>query len=365
MPYEPTHIYYNVQIQNSSPNGSAKDCTFREQRLIPLIEKPEDYFFSCIRFQVPTSTIPILVVPVQPFPNTDTSKTIYSITLSYNGIDAIEYIKWFPNTDTIEGSIINPKYQLSAVSPYTNSSDNFYYCHSYIHFINLVNTAFKTAFTTLNVDLSGSEPPYFTYDAITKLFSLNAQESVYDILNTNPIKIYLNNDLYALLGGLNSIKTIMPVNGKSNQILISNDKNNTIDGIIKFMQEYQTLVSWIGFKSIVITTGTIPIISEGIPVAQKFFSNTNVSETGTPTFLNIVSDYDALLDAGYADFQTSFQYQPTSEYRLIDMFGTMPLTSFDISVFWIDNYANLHELSIMPNETASFKFMFRKKKFNL
>lgn len=363
MPYEPTHIYYNVQIQNSNPNGQAKDCTFREQRLIPIIEKPIDYFFSCIRFQVPTSTIPILVIPVQPFPNTDTSKTIYSICLSYNNIDAQEYIKWSSNTDLVEGSIINPRFQLSNTSPFTNSSDNYYYCYSYVHFINLVNTALEVSFNALNLDISGALPPYFTYDAITKLFTLHAQEDLYDINNSNPIKIYLNNDLYALLGGFNTIKIIFPVNEKANQILISNDKNNTIDNLINFKQEYQTLVSWIGFKSIVITTGTIPVISEGIPVSQKFFSNTNISATGTPSFLNIVSDYDALLDAGYADFQTSFQYQPTSEYRLIDMYGTNPLTSFDISVYWIDNYANLHELLIMPNETASFKFMFRKKIF--
>jgi hypothetical protein len=368
---EPTHVYYNVRIQNGNPDGSDKVCQYREQRTVPIINDPSKYYMSCVRFQVPTSRIPILLIPVQPYPNVDPGKTIYSVVLSYNGYEVQKFVQWIPNEQlSINANPIYPLHNLSVGAPYTNAEDSYYYCRSYIHMMDLVNDTFAAAFsdlgglTTLPV---GSKAPYYTFDPATSLFTLHAQKAFYDVeAVATPIQIYLNNDLFTLFGAMNHIKVRISTGEKDRQILISatpGDDNVDANGYILFQQEYPTLVSWVGFTSIVITSGTIPIESEGIPTTLPYFSNSNLQSTGQPSFLNIITDYDALLDMGYREFQTSLQYTPTAEYRLADMTGTQPLTSFDIQVWWSDAFGGLHPLLISPNECATFKFLFRKRDF--
>jgi hypothetical protein len=369
----PTHIYYNVRIQNGNPDGQDKICDYREQRTVPIMNNPSEYFMSCIRFQVPTSRVPILLVPVQPFPNTDTTKTIYAVTLSYNGVSVTRNIVWQPHEGNSHSTPpVQARRLLSANSAYTNPEDSYYYCRSYRHMMGLVNDAFQSAFTELAGQTTlpaNSEAPFYTFDSASSLFSLHALKNFYDVKTvTNPIKIYLNNDLFTLFGAMDAMLYRLPVGEMDRQILIASNadgSNIDADGHIKFTQEYPTLVSWVGFTSIVITSGTIPIESEGIPTSLPYFSNTNLQATGQPSFLNIISDFDALLDQGYREFQTSLQYSASAEYRLIDMIGTQPLTSFDIQVWWTDAFGGLHPVYIAPNECATFKFLFRKRSYGI
>lgn len=376
MTSQPTHVYYNVRIQNGNTDGTDAPCTFREQRTVPIVDAPSDYFFSCVRFNVPTSKIPLLIIPVRPFPNTDPSQTIYAISLSKvdtNGVSqtVTQNVVWSPNE--LRGQeLVTPQYRLTEQSPYTNSYDSFYYCWSYVHFTSLVNAALNTAFETFKVNPAmGIAPtaraPFFSFDSTTKLFTLHAEKATFDTATVNnPVSIALNNALSVLYGGFNSKIDV----ANQQRILLVSSKDSTnnplLDGDLLFPQEYSTLVNWIGFRSIIITTGTIPLVPEGIPAVTPFFSNNNLSNTGQPSFLSIVSDFDALLDSGgYADFQSSFQYAPSGEYRLVDFReSAQPLTSFDITVYFSDLYGCLHTLMIASNETASFKFLLRKKTFN-
>lgn len=369
---KPTHVYFNVRVQNGNTDGADKICEYREQRVVPIVNNPSEYYLSCIRFNIPTSRIPILIVPVQPFPNTDPTKTIYSVGLSYGAADAQTFVAWSPN-ETAAGLAITPKQGLSAGTPFTDSNDSYYYCRSYVHMMSLVNKAFATAFADLSGQLAGALPagaaaPFFTYDSVAKLFTLHAPASAYDTSAAGSvIKIYMNNDLFTLFGAFDSIKDKQATKEKDVQVLIArapDGSNVDASGIIHFVQEYTTLVAWVGFQSLVITSGTIPVESEGIPTALPYFSNTNQQSNGQPTFLNIVSDYDALLDVGYQDFQVSMQYSPPGEYRFIELTGTQPLTSFDIQALWTDVFGGLHPVLLGPNESATFKFMFRRRNFN-
>lgn len=356
-----THVYYNVRIQNTKGSGENVPCSFRETRTVPIVDNPSEYFFSCIRFSLPTSTIPLLVVPVQPYPNTDTTKTIYSVGLSYNGQTVQQPVIWTPN-ETSSNVQIRAKQSLTVHAPNSNANDNYYYCRSYVHMMNLVNAALSTAFDTLAglTELpDGAVAPFLTYDSNSHLFTINAPKSAYDIGNEEFIKLYFNNDLYTLFGAFNSILHNTTTDFQR-EILIHDLGNNTEGGIIKLVQEFSTLSCWSGFKSIVITTGTIPIVAEGIPS-----TSTRANSAGESTYLSIVSDYDALFDdVGGASFVNSMQYTSNSEYRLIDMTSTQPLTSFDIECWWMDVAGGLHPLMIAPNEAASLKFVFRKKAYN-
>ncbi len=354
------HVYYNVRIQNDKKTGENVPCSYRETRIVPIVSNPSKYFFTCVRFSLPTSTIPLLVVPVQPFPNTDTTKTVYSVGLTYGGNSVQKYVMWSPNEKSLS-TTIRPTYPLTEAMPSSNAKDSYYYCRSYVHMMNLVNDAFASAFTALQGLGSlpfGAAAPYFTYDSSSKLFSLNVPKTAYDVSNSSYIQIFMNNELYTLFGAFNSVlhKTSSE---NERQILVRDQGNNTTNDIIKFTQEFSTLPCWNGFKSIVITTGTIPIVAEGIPSAGTSTSN------GEPTFLTIVSDYDALFDdTGGASFVNAMQYTSSSEYRLIDLVSTQPLTSFDIECWWMDVKGGLHPLMLAPNEAATLKFLFRTKAFN-
>ena len=57
-------------------------------------------------------------------------------------------------------------------------------------------------------------------------------------------------------------------------------------------------------------------------------------------------------------------YNPSAEYRLIDMNSCMNLNRVDIIVYWKDNSGNLHPFELNPGNAASAKIMFRRKDFN-
>lgn len=171
------HVYYNVRIQNTAKTGEYVPCSFRETRTVPIVDNPSQYFFSCIRFSLPTSTIPLLIVPVQSYPNTDTTKTVYSVGLSYGTHSVQQHVIWAPN-EMAYSTPITPQLSLSPVMSSSNTKDSYYYCRSYVHMVNLVNTALASAFTALaglETLPVGATAPFITYDSASHLFSIHAK----------------------------------------------------------------------------------------------------------------------------------------------------------------------------------------------
>ena len=57
-------------------------------------------------------------------------------------------------------------------------------------------------------------------------------------------------------------------------------------------------------------------------------------------------------------------YNPTAEYRLIDMNSCMDLNRVDIIVYWKGKFGHIHPFELNPGNAASVKIMFRRKDFN-
>src|SRR5579875_1333655 len=105
------NVYYNVTIpQNLAstynlPNptgGMPTPAQFLDVRDSPIVENPEDYYLSVIRFQVPGQEIPIGFWPGynnqagvtgNTGPN-GPNNTNASITLSSGGFDKQQFIQW-------------------------------------------------------------------------------------------------------------------------------------------------------------------------------------------------------------------------------------------------------------------------------
>lgn len=75
-----THLYYNVSIRNNSSTGSSP-ASYTETLTSPLLNKCSDYYMAVSRLNVVTNNVPIMIFPIQPYPNTNPDKSIYSVTL--------------------------------------------------------------------------------------------------------------------------------------------------------------------------------------------------------------------------------------------------------------------------------------------
>ena len=77
----------------------------------------------------------------------------------------------------------------------------------------------------------------------------------------------------------------------------------------------------------------------------------------------IISDFAVPFAPGNT-YVPDITYQPSGEYRLIDLYGESPQKQIDISVYWRDQYGLLHPFLVGSGCTGSLKIMFRSKQYN-
>jgi hypothetical protein len=63
-------------------------------------------------------------------------------------------------------------------------------------------------------------------------------------------------------------------------------------------------------------------------------------------------------------YKQTVNYQPSSEYRLIDIQSDLPISSIQVSVFWKDANGFLHPFYLDGGQSGNIKLMFRRKDFN-
>ena len=109
--FKSNQIYYDLLQSNLENNDSEPIlCQFSEQRNQTLIENPQDYKFSIIRFMIETPALPLFRPTIQY--TDDSNFTIYSITLKRSITSAVngfynssqihqQYIEWILQGITI------------------------------------------------------------------------------------------------------------------------------------------------------------------------------------------------------------------------------------------------------------------------
>lgn len=354
---DPIHTYYNITIANGS--SVPKLAQFKEVRQQPFLRNSGKHCLSITRFFCQTNAIPIQIVPLMD-PTTDPDKTIYSVTLSYNGFDAHQHIMYVTR-EMIAGVLTTPQ-----------TSRTYYHLKSIQHMVDMVNTAFSEAFDTLGGLTSlpvGAVAPYFTYDSGSYMFTLHSQALFYDTALSTPIQVFVNTPLYALFGSINNVSNIGASMGKEYQYLIANNRNNIVPSATPFTndteiltkQEHPTLVNWMSFVNLVFMSSSLPIVNEDCPVPTQYFTNQLNGNNGIPLSRPIITDFVPAYDIGIENLNL-IQYS-AGIYRYIDMEGSQDLKTCDLSIYWQDKYmnCNLHELYLMPNDMVSVKIMFIPK----
>jgi len=100
----------------------------------------------------------------------DVTTTIYTVTFAcYNGVtqqSTTTPIIWIPENQA--PYTIVPKTALP-----TQIESDYYYCYTYTHWVSLVNTALRKAWTSTIALGGGTQCPWFEYDETTGLFNIN------------------------------------------------------------------------------------------------------------------------------------------------------------------------------------------------
>ena len=347
------NIYVNVNFDSSGPNKDAEGSAAAEYsvtKTIPILSKCDDYYCSVIRFSIPLDTIPLFIMPIlagQPNPNL----TPFIIGITTGGVDFPQPVIFVSETGA---PVPLPPIPFQKITPY-------YFVFEYQNLITAINTALAAAFVASG--LVGNTP-YFYLNTATEELHL-----VVDVANfaptataavPNPVPlatIFMNSALESYLSAFQARFVGPSVIGKDYIFnLVRFGLDTTIPPFTAaatqkdFPQEYSTLALWSSLRKILITTNSIPIISEYTPT-----NNSGISST-----LPIITDFVPNIEAAGQSRAIAF-YNPTSQYRLADMKSSEQLNTIDLKIFWQDLDNNIFPLFISEFQQANLKLGFFKK----
>lgn len=355
------HLYYNVFIPNSS-NFAALSyeppptiATFSETRTEALINKPDDYNLAVTRFSIPTNLIPLQICPIVPN-QLDPNLTTYEIFLSYNSLVYNASVEYVP-TDI---SLPVPPAPGPSESPIRSNYYRYYSIFSIQHLLDMINTAFNAVYNTLPSGIKATlvYPPFMYYDPTTSLFSLYVPNTYVE----NNVGIFFNFSLNKLFSG--SFNQIIEEKGAGPnfQFVVQslNGLNQvTVNGTqyYQMTQEFDTISQISSFDALVFTTGSLPIRSEAIS-SQIIGSNQSTQNTGN--YQKILTDFQIDQTTGF-EARSFIHYNPSAEYRRVQMYGQVPLNNIDIQVYWRDTSQNLYPVYVSFGNLLTIKILFEKK----
>jgi hypothetical protein len=326
--------YYNIRVDfplnpTTTTTTGYIPIVFNTTRTSTVLERPSDYEVAVVRFYLP-SELPIFIWDT----SADGIANFMKIGLSFEGVDII--------TDLIYAPYCPICFPANSVLFYQE-------------FIDMINTAYATAFTALKLAkplMPTTQAPYMTYDANTKLCALFAQ-TAYDSGLPNPITIYMNTSMFS------RFFPSLPFKGFTNiasygyaNLLVQDNKNNTNAsdptvpaGYIRMIQEYSTLALWNDLQTIFLETDHIP-------------TNPEFEGTANDTTRRILTDFEPT--TGINNRQ-AFQYQPQGALRWYDLKSEYPLKSLDLRAFWRTKSGDVYPLIVLQGGNATIKLRFRNK----
>jgi hypothetical protein len=349
------NIYVNVVISPDllDPNATEIAAEYRVTKTIPILSKCDDYYLSVIRFAIPLNDVPLLIMPIIPNqPNSNLTPFIIGITTG--GIDYPQPIIYVSETGIgFPPPLQNQPTQI--ITPY-------YYVFEYQNLINAINTALAASFVASG--LAGN-CPYFYLNTTTEELTLVVDIATFAVTATPAVPkptqvatIFINIDLQTYLSAF-EVLYVAPnaTPGKDYQFYLTRfGFDTTIPPFTpaatqkQFTQEYSTLALWSSLRKILIISNSIPINSEYTPT-----NNSGISST-----LPIISDFVPQIEYPGQGRSVAY-YNPTSQYRLVDMKSSEGLNTIDIKIYWQDLDQNIYPLLILAGQQASLKLGFFKK----
>ena len=381
-------IYFDVVISNlQTVDQPPPQLFFNETRNIPFLFSPEDYLMSIIRFTLDTPTLPILVCQIQS-DQPDINLSIYSVTLSWtppSGGSAYT-VQTFLRFSPQNKAVAIPIAPNATINGFQDNSTGYYQVFSNQYWIYLINQTFQTCYTALSalVTAAGDVLPSIYTPALSFSTSspddiavLNVDAVGYDNSAASCIKIYMNPALYQLfssfpvyilsLAGQNQGMNVQlqTTTFGGSQTGTYNFYNNTTGKIevglpcIQCFQEYSTVALWTPVIGIVFCSNTLPIVPTQLSTpllynnGKVFSGNQGNNANQAPVITDFVSN-DGI-------YKPNVVYQPSAQYRYIELFGNTPLSNLDIVAYWKGRDGQMNPFLLSSGSTATLKILFVRK----
>ncbi len=336
-------IYYNAAYTNTS--NTAMPAYISETRSTAVLDNPEEWQLSVIRFDASTSAIPIALINNV----AGGSGTDCYVTLSYLGVNYTQNVNLTKSQTT-----------------------NFNFVYSYQHWLDDVNTAMAAAFVLMpptGTDMA----PVLIYDPVTELIRLYVSASYVQNVG-NPITIGVNAPLYNYLRGFQAFfngygtanfidyaLTILPSNANvlgappPRPGLPASVQGALFTNVVS--QETVTIGGWNPMRSLVLTSNLIPIRAEYIPTNVSQSSGNGPSSNYQPILTDFLADQsnDPINQRG------TVVYLPTAQYRYADLLGNTPIFQLDFALSWTDFAGNVYPVLLGPGQTFGLKVLFEHK----
>ena len=348
------NVYLNVTFNHNPQDGNgASQAIYNVTKSTPILPKCSDYYCSVIRFDIPLDMVPLFIMPIvngQNDPNL--SSLIIGMTDPTNGnLPVPVNVVYVPQSN--EPIPPNPNPQ-QVVSPY-------YYVYSINHVIDMINVALASAWGIASQPGGGTQPPYFYYDPSTQLISLVIATAFTGSGST----IFMNNELATFLDGFQLYSHgNNNAYGRDFDFVLTYYDNNAYapyagmvaspDIFYRFTQEYNVIPMWCQLRKILILTNNIPVASEFVQVSGPVDNGQNV-------MMPIITDFVLSFNTA-GESRSIAVYNPSSQYRLIDLVSSNPLQTIDLRVYWADRLGNVYPLTLSLYQQASVKIAFLSKK---
>ena len=375
----PHHVYYDASIINNDQSGTKPPprLNFQDIRSTPVLSSPELYELSVVRFNLQTAnSLPIWIPTIQldnilQNPNT----TTYSFTMNYDFNDETyssgqTFVTYIPT---------NRSEPIPVIGSLRDTNIPYYYVYSFNTIVTMLNNCLNEAFERLILDTGFSgvtlptlNRPYFEWDNNAQKFILNADVIGFDNNIQNHISIHCNTALYTLISSFQAFYNGFDLYESKNYTFnLSKDTRglNTFRisdtyRVIQLFQEYSTGALFTPISSIVFSTSLIPVLPSNTAKPSVVDGDGSLISTGNNNNISsMITDFEVQENSGYG-FSGVLSYTPTAEYRMIDLNNSSSekLNNLDITVYWKDQYSNLHPLYLQPGCKCDLKILFRKKK---
>jgi hypothetical protein len=336
------YIYYNARLDNFEIPGTQSKPTqarFIDNRPAPIITKAKDYELSIVRFQCSLQSLPALIVEHEP---NSTTNTAYRFEVSDGTVSKSAIVQWVPSVPgRVPGS--------------GDFFDMYFWEYDFIRFTVLVNTAIENALDQLKAETgqyNGVASPYFSYDTDLGVFSLTAPVEFYT--QSNQLQLWANNEAHHLYCGFPAT----PYNNKWRYDIIA-QPNELTNPYLTRRQVPGSLTTWNPVRRFIFTSQTLPVLPEGATSVTNY--ETAEYQGGGLASQTIISDLIPDIFRGDELRSGTLNYNPSAEFRCMDLISDGELRDIDFQIFWEDPLGNLHPHILLHNDFVSAKFMFRRK----
>jgi hypothetical protein len=327
-------LYYTLQYNNVS--GVLKPLEFNASFQRPLIENPQEWDVSVIRFKIPNYETPI-------FTFTD---NLYYMSLEYNGTYARLPVKYIPQNDAVNNRHVFEIQGFIAMLNYTIKNGDPLPANC------LYNEIQKT------VMLPTSVMPYFVYDETTKLISLIANDKFLDT-QTTPIRLFVNNALYQMIQGF---PTYHYTNIHEFHLLVQDYYNYNLYNTTYYkMTQQAPSFGLMSDMSGLILTSSLPIQNESTGI--QFSVPTDVMNQGQQVSVPILQDFIPT-ELDISTFSKDIVYNAITPYRQVEMISNSPIYNVNVKAYIQNISGTLTQTQMPPYASANIKLMFTKKKDN-